>query len=114
MKIFNWVLVGISILILLASIFQWGSKPIPILGAVLFIAILAVPLLLFYKLSITIDAGEAIIQFGIGLLRRKININNLDLSTAQVIDLPWQAGVGYRISTEGAFFNTRPGPALFI
>ena len=114
MKMLVFILISIGVFVLLAGIFQWGSKPAP-LGLTIFIFLLLAGLTLpFYQLSIKICESHARIRFGIGWLKRKIAIDNLDLSDIQIIDLPWYAGIGYRISSEGSFFNTKPGPAVLI
>lgn len=114
MRIFVFAMCIIGGLVLIASIFQWGSKPIPI-GLGLLIALLFVGLLLpFHNLTIRVCESHATVKFGIGWLKRQVLLDNLDLNTVQIIDLPWYVGIGYRISTEGTFFNTKPGPALLI
>jgi len=103
-----------AIFILLAGIYQWGTKPIPLEAAIplaLFFCALTFPL---YKLVIEVSETEVKAYFGIGWIKRRIAIKDLDLSTAEIISLPWYAGIGYRISNRGTFMNTRPGAALFI
>lgn len=105
----------ITIFILLATYFKWGSKPITSwLYAIPLVIINILPLLAFYTMKITINSEVASVKFGIGWLHRKIPIQDLDLSTAEIVRLPWYAGVGYRINSKGTFFNTRPGAALLI
>jgi hypothetical protein len=65
-------------------------------------------------MTITIDIEMATVKFGIGWLQRKIPVQDLDLTTAEIVNLPWYVGVGYRINNRGTFFNTKPGPALLI
>ncbi|WP_299768011.1 hypothetical protein [uncultured Dokdonia sp.] len=112
---FVGLFVFITIFILLATYFQWGSKPITSwLFALPLIVINILPILAFYNMKIIIDLEVASVKFGIGWLQRKIPIQDLDLSTAEIVRLPWYAGVGYRINSKGTFFNTRPGAALLI
>lgn len=106
---------SITIFIIFATYFQWGSKPITSwLYTIPLVIINILPLLTFYNMKITIDSEVASVKFGIGWLHRKIAIQDLDLSTAEIVKLPWYAGVGYRINNRGTFFNTKPGPALLI
>jgi hypothetical protein len=106
---------SISIGIVLATYFQWGSKPIPSwIFAITLISINTLLILAFYSMRITIDAETASVKFGIGWIKRQIPVQDLDVSTAEIVQLPWYAGIGYRISLRGTFFNTRSGAALLI
>ncbi|WP_299214969.1 hypothetical protein [uncultured Dokdonia sp.] len=105
----------ISILIVCATYFQWGTKPIPSWSyAIPLLVVNILPILILYNMTITIDTEMARVQFGIGWLKREIPIRDLDLTTAEIVHLPWYVGIGYRFNMRGTFFNTRPGPALFI
>lgn len=96
----------ITIFIVLATYFQWGSKPITSwLYAIPLVIINILPLLAFYTMKIVIDSEVASVKFGIGWLHRKIPIQDLDLSTAEIVRLPWYAGVGYRINSKGTFLT---------
>lgn len=100
--------------VLLAGIFQWGSKPIPMSMAILIASLLILPAVLVYNLTITITEEYARAKFGIGLLKRKVLLKDLDISKAEITSLSLASGVGYRYGSRGLFLNTRPGPALFI
>ncbi len=113
-----WWLVLIFIImggqIILAGIYQWGSKPIPLDIAILIGVLLILPTLLFYQLTITVTEEYAFAKFGIGLLKRKVNLKDLELSKAEITSLSLASGIGYRYGSRGLFLNTKPGPALFI
>lgn len=105
----------ISILIIVASYFKWGNNPIPSWDiTILLVAVILFPVALVYNLKITISTQVAAVRFGIGWIKREIPIQDLDLTTAEIVNIPWYSGVGYRISNKGTFFNTKPGPALLI
>lgn len=105
----------ITILIILSTFFGLGNNPIPSWGAGgLLASIIFFPILILYNMKITIDTEIASVKFGIGWIKRQIPVQDLDLSTAEIVRLPWYAGVGYRISLRGTFFNTRSGAALLI
>lgn len=109
-----FILIPTAILIVIASIFELGTKPIPLgvgIPLALTFLLLCVP---FYKLDIVITDTQAIVQFGTGLFKRSIPINNLDLSTAKSIQLPWYWGIGYRITPQGTLFSTKTGDGLYI
>lgn len=111
---FPLFMMGIAAFVLFAAFMGWGSKPAPIeLGFFIFIlfGLLSLP---FYKLTITVTQHYAVASFGIGWIKKKVLIKDLDLTTAEIVNLPWYAGVGYRWGSQGTFMNTRPGPALLI
>ncbi|MFC4634190.1 hypothetical protein ACFO3O_09750 [Dokdonia ponticola] len=105
----------ITAFIVLATYFKWGNRPIVSwLYAIPLVIINCLPIVAFYNMTITINTEVASVTFGIGLIKRQIPVDDLDLSTAEIVHLPWYAGIGYRISRKGTFFNTKPGPALLI
>ncbi|AEE18217.1 hypothetical protein JM84_1453 [Dokdonia sp. Hel_I_63] len=71
-------------------------------------------LILFYKLEIIITSRYAIASFGIGLLYKKIAINELDITTARGVKIPWYWGIGIRFTPEGTLYNTHTGGNLHI
>ncbi|WP_298325807.1 hypothetical protein [uncultured Dokdonia sp.] len=71
-------------------------------------------LLLFYKLEISITNQYAIASFGVGLLYKKIAINDLDITTARGVKTPWYWGIGIRFTPEGTLYNTHTGGNLHI
>lgn len=100
--------------ILVSGIFQLGSKPIPLEVAILLGGLIILPALLVYNLTIEITEEYAFAKFGIGILKRKVYIKDLDLSKAEITELSLASGIGYRYGSRGLFLNTKPGPALFI
>lgn len=78
--------------------------------SLLFIVII----ILFYKLDIIITERNAILSFGVGLVKRKLPINQLNLETAQNVKTTLLWGIGYRFTPHGTLFNTRVGEALHI
>jgi len=100
--------------ILLSGIFQWGSKPIPLEVAILIGGLIILPALLVYNLTIEITEEYAFAKFGIGILKRKVLLKDLDISKAEITELSLASGIGYRYGARGLFLNTKPGPALFI
>lgn len=105
----------ITLWMLAATYFQWGRKPISSWGLAIVLSIITtLPVFLFYNMKIVIDQKTASVRFGVGWLKRSIAIEDLDLTTAQVVKIPWYAGIGYRISNRGTFFNTKPGSAVYI
>lgn len=100
--------------LLLSGIFQWGTKPIPVHIAILLAAFIMLPAFLIYNLTIEITEEYAYAKFGIGILKRKVLLKDLDITRAEITELSLASGVGYRYGARGLFLNTKPGPALFI
>ena len=100
--------------LLLSGIFQWGTKPIPIEIAIIIGVLLILPALLVYNLTITITEEYAYAKFGIGILKRKVLLEDLDIKNAEITRLSLASGIGYRYGSRGLFLNTKPGPALYI
>lgn len=71
-------------------------------------------IVLFYKLDIIITEDEAILSFGIGLVKRKIATNRLDLASTKILKTTLLWGIGYRFTPHGTLFNTRLGKAIHI
>ena len=108
------ILIAIGIFTILSAIYQWGSKPIPIEVSILLGGFVILPALLVYNLTIEITEEYAFAKFGIGVLKRKVYLKDLDLSKAEITELSLASGIGYRYGSRGLFLNTKPGPALFI
>ncbi len=105
----------ITLGMLASTYFQWGRNPISSWGLAIILSIVTtLPVFLFYNMKIVIDTKTASVRFGIGWLKRSIAIHDLDLTTAQIVKIPWYAGIGYRINNRGTFFNTKPGSAVYI
>ena len=51
--------------------------------------------LLFYKLTITITENYIIAKFGIGIIKKQIEI--ADIKIVEAIQIPWYTGIGIRI-----------------
>ena len=108
------ILASVGVQVLLAGIYQWGTKPVPMDIAVIIAAVTVLPGLLIYNLTITITEEFACAKFGIGLLKRKVLVEDLDIEKAEITHLSLASGIGYRYGSRGLFLNTKPGPALYI
>ncbi len=111
---FPALMMGIAIAIVFAYVYQWGTKPVPLEIAILIFVLFTILSLPFYKLTITVTQTYVLASFGVGWIKKKVLIKDLDLTTAQIVNIPWYAGIGYRWGKQGTFLNTRPGPALLI
>ena len=93
---------------------QWidnDTAPYTLIACCLLFVII---LILFYKLDIIITSQYAIASFGIGLLYKKIAINDLDITTARGVKIPLYWGIGIRFTPEGTLYNTHTGGNLHI
>jgi hypothetical protein len=70
--------------------------------------------LLVYKLTIVIDDKTITAIFGIGLLKRKFNISDIDFSTLQVVKPSLLAGIGIRLTSKGWLWNVKVGKAIYF
>ena len=53
-------------------------------------------------------------SFGIGFLNRRMNFQEMDVSTIQLIDIPWYYGIGIRYTSAGIIYNTKHNKAIRI
>lgn len=95
------VALGAPILVLLGMILWVPSQPRIELGLVA--SILAITLLLFHSLAVTIDEHDLRVKFGIGLIRIKFQLAKL--SKATPVKNKWYYGWGIRLFWKGFLYN---------
>ncbi len=66
-------------------------------------AVLAACLLLFAALTVTVDGREVSVRFGIGIIRRKFPVREIE--TVGIVRNPWYYGWGIRRTPEGWLYN---------
>lgn len=108
------VLVIIPLCLLYFSYAKTGSKPLPIFVAVIISILFFGLALLFYKLSITIDKEKITASFGIGLLKRTMLLEEIDLNTIEKITSNLLTGIGIRITSKGWLWNVKIGDAIYF
>lgn len=91
---------------------QWGDTPINIESTIITSSLLLVVLLLFYKLIITIDEMKITATFGIGIIKKSIELEKIDVQQTNEIKTPWYYGIGIRVTPYGTLYNTKPGMAI--
>lgn len=89
-----------------------GTKPIPLLPTVLLTVFFVLLSLTFYKLTISITAIEITAKFGIGLLKRRMLLQ--DIKTIELVKIPWYYGIGIRATPYGLLYNIRTGKAILL
>ncbi|WP_290697973.1 hypothetical protein [Lacinutrix sp.] len=77
-------------------------------------SIFIITLLLFYKLTITISKEKIEAEFGIGLIKRTLNIKDINYDTIEEIKTPSYYGIGIRITPNGLLYNVKTGNAIKI
>jgi hypothetical protein len=99
-------------LLLLSYFYKWGNHPLALSTLGLTFLVLLIILLLFYKLTIIIDDEKILAVFGIGLIKKSISLNKIDLSSIEEIKIPWYYGIGIRVTPYGVLYNVKPGKAI--
>jgi len=77
-KLLNYIFIAIIIAISVVSFFQINSKSLPLTPYLITISVLILILLMFYKLTITIDDEKFTATFGIGWIKKTILLKNID------------------------------------
>lgn len=96
---------GIGGALLYLLVFAVVNGPEPVVYLVL--VILAIALALFATLKVTVDNDWLEIRFGIGVIRHKISI--ADIQSIQVAEYPWYYGWGLRLSLRGEWIYSVSG-----
>ncbi|PIQ10085.1 MAG: hypothetical protein COW71_03835 [Ignavibacteriales bacterium CG18_big_fil_WC_8_21_14_2_50_31_20] len=110
-----WVfIVGIVSIATVIIVYKLQLEKIEILlNIVIIVSVIVISVaLLFYKLKIFIDANIMTISFGVGLIKRSIELKDIDFNSIEEIKIPWYYGIGLRITPHGILFNTKFGKAL--
>lgn len=104
---YGWFVIIVFLLILgflfLAYMNQWGTNPIPKLPLLIMVVVFAAPLLLFYKLTIRIEARTISILYGMGLVRKRLKPERL--INVESLKIPWYSGMGIRITAHGWLYS---------
>ncbi len=93
---------------------QLGNKPIPLIPTILIVALFVFIILLFYKLTITIDDEKFTAIFGIGLIKKSILLKDIDLNSIEKLKMPWYVGIGIRMTKKGWLWNVKVGDSLYL
>jgi hypothetical protein len=93
-----WCLI-VSMIIAGAVALSTAGHPL----ALVILLILLASLGLFYKLSVEVRPGEVVVAFGVGLIRKRIDLN--DVRSARAVRNSWFYGWGIRMIPHGWMFN---------
>ena len=69
-------------------------------------------LLIFCRLTITIDNEKITAKFGFGIISKSIKIDAIDVAKIEKVKTDWVTGIGIRLTNGGILFNIKPGYAI--
>lgn len=107
------ILMSLSVFLIYA-IYQNNSNSTSSMILWLTIGFMLIIWLLMYKLTILIDKESITAIFGIGLLKRKVSINEIDFSTLKVVVPSKFTGIGIRLTPLGWLWNVKFGKAIYF
>lgn len=112
----GWVVTGLLVSFVLFMYLGYESQSgnIPLsLGSFALVAGLFIIIGgLFYKLTIEFDESTLKLIYGIGLIRIKFKIDELEY--IEIIKTPWYYGLGIRVTPKGMLYNIQGSKAISI
>jgi hypothetical protein len=105
------MVVSIVIILLTLTKYDDSSTTAILMGVLILILFIW---LLTYKITIIVNDKFISAKFGIGFLKRKALINDIDFSTLKVITPSKFTGIGLRLTPIGWLWNVKFGKALFF
>ncbi|NWO30115.1 hypothetical protein [Capnocytophaga sp. oral taxon 903] len=108
---FSYILLSILALFIgIIALSGYQSKG----GWAIILLLVAILVAVFYKLTTVIDDYGIVASFGIGFLSRRMNFQEMDVFTIQLVDIPWYYGIGIRYTSTGILYNTKHNKAIRI
>jgi hypothetical protein len=80
--------------------------------ATIVLVVLAAVLVLFHSLTVVISGDELVMQFGLGVIRKRFKLN--EISSCQTVRIPWYYGWGIRTTPQGTVFRVSGFDAVRI
>ena len=80
-----------------------GDRPLGTLGFVLVTLLFILIYLLFYQLTTKVANGLITVSFGVGLIRKRIQLSRI--SGVETVKNPWYYGWGIRFIPKGMLYN---------
>lgn len=105
------IIMFVSMLIM-SIVYFYGSSSNFLVPYLILMFVFVVTILLFYKLTISIDEEKITAIFGIGFLKKTILLNEID--SIENYEIPWYAGIGVRLTPKGWLWNVSTGNAVLI
>ncbi len=104
---FGWplfmILVPIYLLMTYLYLNNIGDKPMGANGFIIVTLTFTIVYLLFYGLTTRITSDTITVSFGVGLIRKKIQLKKI--KAVDTIKSPWYYGWGIRIIPNGTLYN---------
>lgn len=104
---FTWiiliVLLPLIVWIYYAYKLQLGSNPLSVTPMIILESVFLIIFLLFYGLKTTITKNSISLRFGIGLIKIKIELE--EIMSTKIIRNPWYYGLGIKIIPNGMLYN---------
>ena len=99
------ILFGVILLSFVSYFNNWGDNPIDLSGLLILSLILVASLLLFFQMKTSIDNEQIRISFGIGVIKKRIAIKNIEKVT--IVRNKWYSGFGIRMIKNGWLYNIK-------
>lgn len=111
-KLFSAIMLIVLALIALSYFSQAGSEPLTFTPFILLSLLFSFLILLFYKLTITIEKGKLTFIYGIGLIKITKKIDTIN--SIEELKTPWYWGLGIRMTPKGWLYNIQSRETLEI
>jgi hypothetical protein len=89
---------------------QIGDRPIDTIGIAVFEVFTFLVVTLFYRMKTVVENGRLTVSFGIGLIRKSVDLN--DVQEAKFVINPWYYGWGIRYIPNGRLYNLSGSEAV--
>jgi hypothetical protein len=80
--------------------------------AIAVLVVLAVVLVLFHGLTVVINEEELVVQFGLGTIRKRFKLNEIE--SCEAVRIPWYYGWGIRLTPQGMVFRVSGFRAVHV
>lgn len=97
------LMLAVEALICFFYITQLGDNPLDLQAFLIFSAFFVVILSIFYGMTTTVHDKQVHIAFGIGLIRKNIQLESV--ASVEVVKNPWYYGYGIRLIPNGWLYN---------
>ena len=104
---FGWLIfifvIPVQVLITYFYLNDMGDTPIGTTGFLIISMVIVLTYLLFYGLTTSVTADQVKITFGIGLIRKSIQLRRI--KSVETVNNPWYYGWGIRFIPKGMLYN---------
>lgn len=84
-------------------IFEFGNNPMPLSGLLIIMLVFISIILLFFKLTVSIEGDYLRVVFGIGIINKSIKIS--EIKSAKKVRNKWYYGWGIKFIPNGILYN---------